>query len=350
VIVQILIVDDNHDNIDLIRDILGTLDYDIRVAMDGASALELARKHHPDLMVLDVNMPGMSGFEVVEQLKKDEDIQSIPVIMLTALSDVENRVYAMTLGAEDYLTKPFSPRELIARVQRRLQSKLQTDDLKAKQEQIRNTFERFVAAPIVQQMLQHPADVKLGGKLQEITVLFADLEGFTSLSEQTEPEKLLSVLNQYHSLVVKIIQRYNGTIDKFIGDCVMALYNTPVEQADHISNAVKSALHIQDELHWFHTKLDKEYQLKINFGIHTGVAVVGNVGTTELMDYTAVGDTVNVAARLQGLADNGRILISDVVYVAAEDIVFGRLRGPFAIKGRQNAVTVYEISNTYIEP
>lgn len=345
---QILVVDDNQDNIDLINDILDTLGYDIRTAMDGPSALVQAVDLHPDLIVLDVNMPGMSGFEVVEQLKRDEKTQEIPVIMLTALSDVENRVHAMTLGAEDYLTKPFSPRELIARVERRLRSKVQTDGLKAKQEEIRNTFERFVAAPIVQQMLQSPADIKLGGKLQEITVLFADLEGFTSLSEQTDPEKLLSVLNDYHSLVVKIIQRYQGTIDKFIGDCVMALYNTPLEQDDHIANAVKSALHIQDELHWFHQKLEPEYRLKINIGIHTGVAVVGNVGTTELMDYTAVGDTVNVAARLQGIADDGQVLISAAVYKAVEDIVFGRLRGPLAVKGRQSAVTVYEISNTYI--
>ena len=298
---KILVVDDNRDNIDLIKDILETLDYEILSAMEGLSALEIARSRHPDLVVLDVNMPGMSGFEVVEQMKNDESTQEIPVIMLTALSDVENRVHAMTLGAEDYLTKPFSPRELIARVQRRLQSKVQQDGLRAKQEEIRKTFERFVAAPIVQQMLQSPTDVKLGGKLQEITVMFADLEGFTSLSEQTDPEKLLSVLNQYHSLIVKIIQRYNGTIDKFIGDCVMALYNTPVEQDEHISNAVKTALNIQDEMHWFHSELEEQYRLKINFGIHTGVAVVGNVGTTELMDYTAVGDTVNVAARLQGL-------------------------------------------------
>jgi len=347
--VQILVVDDNQDNIELIQDILDTMGYEIHAAMDGQTALNVAGEIHPDLIVLDVNMPGMSGFEVVEHLKQDEQMQSIPVIMLTALSDVENRVHAMTLGAEDYLTKPFSPRELIARVERRLRSKVQTDDLKAKQEQIRNTFERFVAAPIVQEMLKSPDQVKLGGKLQPITVLFADLEGFTSLSERTDPEKLLSVLNQYHSLIVKIIQRYNGTIDKFIGDCVMALYNTPIEQEGHIANAVKSALHIKDDLHWFHEQVDAEYRLKINFGIHTGVAVVGNVGTTELMDFTAVGDTVNVAARLQGLADAGQILISEPVYEAVEDIVFGRLRGPLPVKGRQNAVTVYEVSNTYIE-
>lgn len=346
---QILVVDDNQDNIDLINDILETLGYDILMAMDGPTALDSAQENIPDLIVLDVNMPGMSGFEVVEHLKRDEKTLAIPVIMLTALSDVENRVHAMTLGAEDYLTKPFSPRELIARVERRLRSKVQTDDLKAKQERIRTTFERFVAAPIVQQMLQYPEDVKLGGTLQEITVLFADLEGFTSLSEHTDPEKLLSILNDYHSLVVKIIQRYQGTIDKFIGDCVMALYNTPLQQPDHIANAVKSALHIQDELYWFHQRLEPQYRLKINFGIHTGVAVVGNVGTNELMDYTAVGDTVNVAARLQGIADNGQILISQAVYAGVEDIVFGRLRGPMPMKGRQNSITVYEISNTYIE-
>ena len=330
---QILVVDDNQDNIELIQDILDTLGYKIHAAMDGKTALQVAREVYPDLIVLDVNMPGMSGFEVVEHLKQDEQMQSIPVIMLTALSDVENRVHAMTLGAEDYLTKPFSPRELIARVERRLRSKLQTDDLKAKQEQIRNTFERFVAAPIVQEMLKSPEQVKLGGKLQPITVLFADLEGFTSLSERTDPEELLSILNQYHSLIVKIIQRYNGTIDKFIGDCVMALYNTPVEQEGHIANAVKSALHIKDDLHWFHQQVEADYRLRINFGIHTGVAVVGNVGTTELMDFTAVGDTVNVAARLQGLADSGQILISQPVYEAVEDIVFGRLRGPLPGKG-----------------
>ncbi len=346
---EILVVDDNQDNIDLIQDILDTMGYDIKSAMDGQTAIDIATANHPDLIVLDVNMPGMSGFEVVEHLKQNELTQSIPIIMLTALSDVENRVQAMTLGAEDYLTKPFSPRELIARVERRLRSKVQTDDLKAKQEQIRNTFERFVAAPIVQEMLKSPQQVKLGGKLQEITVMFADLEGFTSLSERTDPEKLLSVLNQYHSLIVKIIQRYGGTIDKFIGDCVMALYNTPVEQETHISNAVKSALHIQDELYWFHQTVEEEYRLKINFGIHTGVAVVGNVGTTELMDYTAVGDTVNVSARLQGLADNGQILISEIVYKAVEDFVFGKSRGPLPVKGRQNAVTVYEVSNTFIE-
>lgn len=345
---QILVVDDNQDNIDLIKDILDTLGYKIHSAMDGPTALELATDTHPDLIVLDVNMPGMSGFEVVEHLKQDEYTQSIPVIMLTALSDVENRVHAMTLGAEDYLTKPFSPRELIARVERRLRSKVQTDDLKAKQEQIRKTFERFVAAPIVQEMLKSPQEVKLGGKLQEITVLFADLEGFTSLSERTDPEKLLTILNQYHSLIVKIIQKYSGTIDKFIGDCVMALYNTPVEEEEHINNAVKSALHIQDELHWFHQTVEEQYRLKINFGIHTGVAVVGNVGTTELMDYTAVGDTVNVAARLQGLADNGQILISEPVFKSVEDFVFARSRGPLPVKGRKNAVTVYEVSNTYI--
>ena len=346
---KILVADDNPDNIDLIRDILETVGYDIDVAYDGPTAIQSAKDEIPDLMILDVNMPGMSGFEVVEHIKKDEALAEVPVIMLTALSAVENRVQAMDLGAEDYLTKPYSPKELIARVNRRLQSKVATDDLRQKQQAIRDTFERFVAAPVVQQLLKNPETVQLGGQQQEVTVLFADMEGFTSLAERTEPEKLLSVLNEYHSLVVKVIQKYQGTIDKFIGDCVMALYNTPVKQPEHIANAVKSALHIQDDLHWLHQRLEPRYRMKINFGIHTGIAVVGNVGTSELMDFTAVGDTVNVAARLQGIADNGQILISDLVYHTVENFVLGRSRGALQVKGRSQPVNIYEISNTLIQ-
>ncbi len=346
---KILVADDNIDNLELIRDILFTVGYQVDTAMDGPSALEKAQASPPDLFILDVNMPGMSGFEVVESLKLDDNLSEIPVIMLTALSEVENRVYAMTIGADDYLTKPYSPKELMARVERRLATKGVADDLKAKQKVIRDTFERFVAAPIVQQMLQEPASVKLGGKSQELTVLYADLEGFTSLSERTDPEKLINVLNDYHSLVVKIIQRYQGTIDKFIGDCVMALYNTPMEQPEHTANAVKSALHIQDELHWFHQNLEPQYRLKINFGIHTGVAVVGNVGTNELMDFTALGDTVNVAARLQDVATKGQILITKEVYHQVEDFVLGRKHGPLMLKNRTQPIEVYEISNTLID-
>ncbi len=346
---RILVVDDNPENIELVKDVLDMAGHQTYEAKNGQIALAIAQSEQPDLILLDVSMPGMSGFDVCERLKADDRTAHIPVIMLTALSDVDSRVHGLAAGAEDYLTKPFSPRELIARVDRSLKAKNINDDLRDKQKTTRAAFERFVAPPIVDQLLKHPEQVKLGGRLQTVTVLFADLEGFTTLAERTDPEQLLQLLNLYHSLMVKIILLYGGTIDKFIGDCVMALYNTPNDQPDHIARAVKSALHIQDEIYWFHQKLEEKQRMRINFGIHTGVAVVGNVGTDRLMNFTAVGDTVNIAARLQGMAENGRILVSEAVYRATTDFVYGRSRGAFRVKGRTEPVETYEISNTLLD-
>jgi len=343
---KILAVDDNPENVELINDILATSGYMVIPAKDGPTALALAESHEPDLVLLDVNMPGMDGFEVCTRLKSNDKTAHIPVIMVTAMNDVDYRVRGLTVGADDYLSKPFSPRELIARTERSIRNKLKTDTLLSTQEILRNTFERFVAPSVVEQLLKNPQQVKLGGTLQQITVLFADLEGFTSLSEKSEPVEILQLLNNYHSLIVKVIQFYGGTVDKFLGDGVMALYNTPVQQDDHIDRAVKTALHIQDEVHWFQQNLPEEHRMKINFGIHSGSAIVGNVGTENLMDFTAIGDTVNVSARLQGVADGGRIYVSEYVYEQAGDYIVGRTRGTIQVKGRTQAVSVYEISNT----
>jgi class 3 adenylate cyclase len=347
--VKLLVADDNRDNIDLVLDILSMTGHDILTAFDGTTALDLAHSTLPDLILLDVNMPGLSGFEVCERLKGDERTKRIPVIMLTALTDVDSRVKGLAVGADDYLTKPFSPRELLARVDRSLKAKVASDDLMGQKERVRLTFERYVASSIVEELLKNPDQVKLGGRLQEVTVLFADLEGFTGLSERTDPQELLRVLNAYHALMVKIITRYEGTLDKFVGDGVMALYNTPVEQPDHIARAVKTALHIQDELYWFHEKLEPQYRLSINFGINTGMAVVGNVGTDKLMNFTAVGDAVNVASRLQDMATRGQVLVSKPVYDAVEAFVLGRARGIVKVKGRVEGVDVFQVSNSPIE-
>ena len=346
---KILVVDDNRDNIDLVRDILEIEEYDVIDALTGQIALEVIPDELPDLILLDINMPGMNGFEVCEALKSDDRTNHIPIIMLTAQSDVDSRVQGLAVGADDYLAKPFSPRELVARVDRSLRSKAVSDDLRLKQQNLRDTFSRFVAEAVVNQLMQNPDAVKLGGKLQPVTVLFADLQGFTSLSERIEPEDLLQLLNSYHTFMVKVVLQYGGTIDKFLGDGLMALYNTPLEQYDHIARAVKTALHIQDELYWFTEQLPNELRLKINFGIHSGQAIVGNVGSENIMDFTAVGDTVNVAARLQGVAEDGQIIVTKLVYDATQDFVFGKSRGDIAVKGRSLPVTAFEISNTYFD-
>ncbi len=316
---------------------------EVVMAHDGPEALTNAQTHLPDLIILDINMPGMTGFDVCTVLKASAETAHIPVIMLTALNDVENRVHGLDMGADDYLTKPFNPRELIARVETRLRAKLESDELRLTQQLMRQTFERFVHASVVHELLKDPSRVQLGGKMQEVTVMFADMEGFTTLSEYTDPQALLSVLNSYHDLVVSIIQQQNGTIDKFLGDGVMALYNTPLALEHHALFAVETALFVRDALKNFHAGFPPEHRMGINFGIHTGMAVVGNVGTPQIMDFTAVGDTVNIASRLQGLCHNSQILISDATYERVKEQVIARPIGAVHVKNRQEAIITYEV-------
>ncbi len=316
---------------------------DVIQAENGLKALENARAHLPDLIILDVNMPGMTGFQVVEQLKQDEATAKIPVLMLTALDNVNSRVLGLKLGADDYLSKPFNPRELMERVRTRLRYKSEADNMRSTQQMIRSTFARFVSPSVVEQLLHDPAQVKLGGKLQEVTVMFADLEGFTGTSERTEPEKLLHILNQYHTLTVGMIRDHGGTVDKFIGDGVMALYNTPLEQPDHALRAVRTALEIRQALPNFYEQFEPQFRMRLNFGIHSGMAVVGNVGAPDIMNFTAVGDTVNLAARLQSLSSGGKILISAATFTELHDVVPTSYMGPRAVKGRAESVMTYEV-------
>lgn len=338
-----LVVDDNASGRQLLVDIMRSIDLEVIEAANGFEALDHARAHHPDLIILDVNMPGMSGFEVVEHLKSDPNTASIPVLLLTALANIDNRVQGLKLGADDYLTKPYNPRELIERVKTRLRLKTETDSLRHTQEIVRNTFSRFVSPSVVEQLLRDPSQVRLGGTLQEVTVMFADLEGFTRISEHTEPEKLLHVLNEYHTMIVGIIRDNGGTVDKFMGDGVMALYNTPLTFDDHALRAVRTALQIRDTLPTFRQNFEPLFRTPINFGINSGMAVVGNVGAPDMMNYTAVGDTVNIAARLQDLSSGGRILISEATYAQLGEAVPATCIGLRTIKGRNESVMTYAV-------
>ena len=324
-------------------DIIAAMGHEVVAAADGPSALQQARAHMPDLVILDVEMPGLSGFEVCRLLRAEEATSRMPIIMLTALHEAEDRVQGLNLGADDYLIKPFAVRELMARIEKRLAASRESDALRERHAAIRQMFERYVPAHVVERLLADPALVKLGGEMQEVTVLFADLEGFTRMSEHMHPEKLLSVLNQYHELVVRIVQQHHGTVNKFMGDGVMALFNTPLPDPRHAEQAVEAALAIRDALADFHRQFEPAQRLPINFGLHTGTAVVGNVGTTQIMDFTAVGDTVNLAARLRELAHAGQILISDKTHARLGDRAEVRVVGPQQVKNRMEAVMTYEV-------
>ncbi len=340
---RVLVADDNDDNRQLLEDILRTQGYTPLSACDGYEALHMAQEMQPDLLILDINMPGITGYDVCAQLKSDPKTQQIPIMMLTALTDVENRVKGLDLGADDYITKPCSPRELVARIDTRLRIKQDADALRATQEIIRNTFQRFVSANVVQELLKEPDQVRLGGHLRTVTIFFADLEGFTSMGEKTDPERLLSTLNKYHGLMVKHVKAEQGTIDKFMGDGIMALFNTPLPQEDHALRAIRAALNIRAALPEFYRELEPGFRIKINFGINTGEAIVGNVGCDELMNFTAIGDSVNLGSRIQDISKDGQILISENTYQLVQKNIVARSLGSRMVRGRETPVTLYDV-------
>lgn len=342
---NVLVAEDHPESRQILIDVLTASGYRVLSATNGRDALLIARDELPDLAILDVNMPGIDGFEVCATLKQDPATEQIHIIMLTAQSDVESRVRGLGLGADDYVSKPFSPKELLARVDTRLRAKAQTDILRQQRIRLRKTFERFVSPDIVDALMQNPEAAQLGGALREITVMFADMEGFTTLSEHTDPAELLTILNQYHGLMVEVIKRNGGTVDKLLGDGLMAIYNAPVELDNHALSAVTTACEIRDALPKIQKQLPAEFRLGVNFGIHTGNAVVGNIGSADVMDYTAIGDTVNLAARLQVLSESGTITISEATFNLIADKVNADNIGHRQIRGREGTVNTYAVVN-----
>ncbi len=209
-------------------------------------------------------------------------------------------------------------------------------------QQIRQTFERYVAPSVVDRVLDRPEALRLGGVRQPITILFADLRGYTTFSERARPEEVVELLNEYFRLAAEVIMAREGTLDKFLGDAVMAFFNAPEAQEDHPYRAVDAALALREAVNQWNAQRNGE-KLTFGIGVHCGEAVVGNIGTSRAMNYTAIGDAVNLAKRLQERAAPGQILVSESVVECLGDQARVRLLGPMQVKGRQGAVTVYEL-------
>jgi adenylate cyclase len=211
----------------------------------------------------------------------------------------------------------------------------------AQQRQIRDVFGRYVARGVVERLLEDPSRVSLGGERQEITVLFADIRGYTTLSEGLDPEKVVALLNSYLAVATRAIFANEGTLDKYIGDAVMALFNAPLPQPDHALAALRAALGMQRELKSLANQSD--VRVAYGVGVNTGPAVVGNIGTEQLMNYTAIGDAVNVAARLQANAPPGEVYVSGSTYALVADRVEAERLEPLHVKGRHQPVEAYRL-------
>ncbi len=346
----IVVADDRPESVQLVRDLLQMEGYRIVAAYDGQEALDRIRKHLPDLVLLDLNMPSLNGYEVCQRLKADPITADIPVLMLTAWAEPDQRVLGLQLGAADYLAKPFDYRELMARIKTRLRAKEETDRLRAAQRAIRETFERYVPAHVVERLLADPTRVSLGGSQQEVTILFADLRGYTSLAESLPPEQLLDVLNGHLNVAAQAVLAYDGTICQYAGDLVMAIFNAPLPQEDHALRATLAALTLRQGMADYHGGLPPDLRMDFGIGIASGHAVVGNIGAAELLHYTAIGDTVNLAQRLEELASGGEVLLTECTHQLLENAkVLLEPRGATQVRGRSGPVTIYSLLGLAIE-
>lgn len=340
----IVVADDRPESVQLVRDLLEMEGYRIVAAYDGQEALDRIRQHLPDLVLLDLNMPVLNGYEVCQQLKADPITADIPVLMLTAWAEPDQRVRGLQLGAEDYLAKPFDYRELMARIQTRLRAKQETDRLRAAQRTIRETFERYVSARVVERLLADPTRVRLGGRQQMVTILFADLRGYTSLAQSLSPDQLVDVLNGHLNVAAQAVLAYDGIISQYAGDLVMAIFNAPLPQEDHALRAARAALRLREGMADYHAGLPPELRMDFGVGIASGEAVVGNIGAKELLHYTAIGDTVNLAQRLEEIAGGGEVLLTKRTYQLLDDAeIRVEPKGLTQVRGRSGSVDVYAL-------
>lgn len=343
----VLIVDDEPDTVRLVRKILQADGCHILEAADGEQALELYRHSHPDLILLDIILPRRDGLEILREIREADPITGI--IMVSALTSERMTIDAMLAGADDYISKPFPLREMRVRIRqvldktalRRQNAQLQAQ-LDRANARIRELLERFMPAEVMAEFLDSPEPPALGGKRHEITILYADIQGFTPLAESMPPDQLVEILNRYLQLAADAIAAHGGTLDKFMGDAVIGLFNAPAPQEDHPLRAVRAGLEI---VRAFRAAAAPERRLSIGIGINTGDVVVGNIGTPQLMNYTAIGDAMNLTQRLMELAGPDTILIGPRTYQLTGAQLVVEPLGLAQVRGRSEPVEPYRVKS-----
>ena len=317
---RILVVDDTPANLQALAAILKDRGYQISVATNGRQALEVLDRVHPDLILLDVMMPEMDGFETCRRIKASEQWRQIPVIFLTARTETADIVQGFELGAVDYVAKPFNAHELLARVNTHLTMDELRRSLAGKNaelarahELVRRAFGRYVSEEVATSILQSPEGLEMGGEEREVTILMSDLRGFTALAARLRPQEVIEFLNLYLESMVDIISRYEGTIDEIIGDAILVLFGAPVACSDHAGKAVACGLAMQCAMNEVNARLKARgaAELEMGIGIHTGRVIVGNIGSARRTKYAAVGSNVNLAGRIESFTTGGQVLISE---------------------------------------
>jgi class 3 adenylate cyclase len=340
-----LIVDDLEENREILCRFLQTKGYRVVEAGSGEEALRVVDTERVDLVVLDVMMPGLSGIEVLERLRRRYEPTRLPVIMATAKDRPEDIVQALALGANDYIAKPVDLTVLLARAETQLSVKRLTEELELRNRFIRTAFGRYLSDEVVASLLSRPEGLQLGGTQQTVTLLMSDLRGFSSLTSQLQPRQVVRLLNNYLGAMADVITRFHGTIDEFIGDAIMALFGAPIAREDDAERAVACAVAMQLAMGSVNeqNRRDGLPEVQMGVAVNTGEVIVGNIGSLRRTKYGVVGTHVNLTSRIESFTLGGQVLVSESTLQAAGDALEAGERLTLRAKGFDDPVTVYEV-------
>ncbi|HEY6999126.1 MAG TPA: response regulator [Candidatus Binatia bacterium] len=353
---KILIVDDEPFNLDLLEQELAEYEYVIDRAADGVEALAKTQSFAPDLILLDYMMPRMNGLEVVKHLRANPEHQGIPVILLTAKATQEDKVAGLDAGADDYVTKPFDSFELLARVRAMMRLKEMHDTLAEWNRTLAETVKKQVSelermarlkrylSPQIAETILDQDDELFRTHRREITIVFLDLRGFTAFSDSAEPEEVMEFLRHYHAEMGQLVFKFEGTLERFMGDGIVIIFNDPIPCEDHAQHATLMALEMRDRVKdlrgaW----LKKGYNLDLGVGIAAGYATLGTMGFEGRMDYGTVGNLPNLAARLCAEAKGGQILTDQKTMSRLEHAFEAEPIEQLSLKGIARPVLAYNI-------
>ena len=361
---RILVVDDLPQNVKLLADLLGAKGYAVSTASSGPEALLKVEGERPDMVLLDVMMPEMSGYEVCRKIRENPATGILPVVMVTSLDPAQERIRGLEAGADDFLTKPVNRAELLARVQSLVRVKQLYDTVQAQAAQLaelNKTLEqrvtdqvaqldrlgrlkRFFSPQLAELIVAGDAEDPLKSHRREVTVVFLDLRGFTAFAETAEPEEVMGVLREYHAEMGQLILEHEGTLERFTGDGMMVFFNDPVPVPNPAERATRMALAMRDRVRDLRVKWKKRgVDLDLGVGIAQGYATIGAIGFEGRLDYGAIGTVTNLAARLCGEAKPGQILVSQRLQGTVEELVETEAVGELALKGFSKPVSAFNV-------
>ena len=360
----ILTVDDQPRNLRLLEAVLSPQGYRVITASSGEQALQLLHSSNIDLVLLDIMMPGIDGYQVCQRIRSEPSTAFLPVVMITASGDYE-KTRAIKAGADDFISKPFHHGELLARVASLARIKRYYDTIirqagelaqwnaeletrvRTQLEDLQrvNRLRRFLSPQVAELVINSGDDSFLRSHRREIVVVFCDLRGFTPFAESSEPEEVMAVLEEYHAALGELIFRYQGTLERFTGDGLMVFFNDPIPLDEPARRAVEMALAMRDRVGTLTDGWSRlGHDLGFGVGIAQGFATLGRIGYEGRYDYAAIGSVTNLAARLCGEAHPGQILVAQRVFHAVENHTVGESVGVLDLRGFSRSIPAYNVS------